>query len=405
MYHHQAKTMRGRENSRTAEEIELHAIQDSYATTGDGKSENLSTKTALPWPIVIVPDNTSKIHHMSSLTSGSLGNNLKVTAAVSFYIITSIAMIVINKIVLREVGLPLSFLWGQLVVAAVILKLLERFGIITQLPPANWSAAWNAAPLILINVVGLTLNTLCLHHVDAVLYQVARSLILPMTVALSPLLGQRISLPILSCCVLISVGFAIGLFGEQTANAQISHIGVFFGVASSLTTALHSFIIKRSFSTVKHNGAFDLVYLNNLFSAVLLLPLLLVESAPLGEIISTGGALAIKNIFFGTLLAGLAGLLINFAGFLQIKVTSPVTHTVSSAARGVLQTLTAHIFLGEAITVARCIGIAVTLLGSCAYSLVKARENLSLSSFATAPEYSKVSPVETSPGNHSNNGR
>jgi GDP-fucose transporter C1 len=120
-----------------------------------------------------------------------------------------------------------------------------------------------------------------------------------------------------------------------------------------------------------------LVFYNNLFSAVLLLPILIFEKTQIELFVKNAVKdAALRNAFvWGTVLSGASGLLINLAGFLQIKVTSPITHTVSSAARGVLQTIAAHFFLGEAITLPRCIGIGVTLFGSCIYSVFKAQES------------------------------
>lgn len=333
----------------------------------------------------------------SPIISASVGvhtstpSRLKVAAVVGFYILSSITMIMVNKAVLNQTGLPLFFLWGQLVLAVVFLRLASLAGFL-RLPPVTMALLFSVAPLIAINVIGLILNTLCLQNIDAVMYQVARSLILPMTVTMSPFLQrQRVSASVLGCCILISFGFMIGVFGERTFT--VSPSGIIFGVLSSFTTALHSFIIKSSFQSVKHNGAFDLVYYNNLFSAILLAPILVLEVGQLQSFVSVGGWPAMRVFLFGTTIAGATGLLINLAGFLQIKVTSPVTHTVSSAARGVLQTLAARAILGEAITIARSIGIVVTLVGSCAYSIIKSKENA-----APSREYNKVESHE-SPSN------
>lgn len=305
-----------------------------------------------------------------------------VVAVVVFYIFASISTILLNKSVLSVPGVPsLFFLWCQLIVAVVILQAARLFRLLS-LPPTNFAALKQLSGLIAINVIGLTLNTLCLANMDAVLYQVARSLILPMTVSMAPFItGQYPSLKILGACALIFCGFIMGIFGEGRFNgaAAVTGTGILFGVLSSLSTSCHSFIIKGSFgkAQAEYTGTFDLVYYNNLFSAIFLLPILL--ASELGPIKTFYQTLtvdsAIRSAFlWGTLLSGASGLLINLAGFLQIRVTSPVTHTVSSAARGVLQTVAAHFVLGEEITLARCLGIAITLAGSCLYSVVKMGE-------------------------------
>lgn len=284
-------------------------------------------------------------------------------------------MIMVNKTVLNQAQLPMTFLWGQLVMAVVLLHGAERLKML-QLPPLSGEVVKNLRWLVGMNVVGLALNTLCLQHIDAALYQVARSLILPMTALLSVYtpLGQHghVSKRVAMSCIIITVGFLIGIVGER--QVKVSTVGVVFGVLSSAATAIHSFAIKHSFSQVPHNGAFDMVYYNNLFSAVLLLPIVILEGPLLVDYYNSHDISAIWRFFLGTLLAGASGLLINLAGFLQIKVTSPLTHTVSSAARGVLQTIACRVFLGEAVTIARVAGILTTLFGSALYSVFKSTE-------------------------------
>lgn len=327
-------------------------------------------------PLFFPPKNTTPVKESNLKgiivqTRGTDATPIKVTAVVAFYIIISITTIIINKSVLNHSGLPLHFLWGQLVVAVVILRAASAVQIFKP-PPVSWAILKALAPLIAINVIGLVLNTLCLKNIDAVLYQVARSLVLPMTVGMSPILQkQKLRNDVIFCCTIITLGFLIGIFGER--QIKVSTEGLVFGILSSFSTALHSFIIKNSFKSVKHNGAFDLVYYNNFFSAIFLLPFLLFEFREIAKFGQRNGWHSVRLFLLGTLLAGVSGFLINLAGFLQIRLTSPITHTVSSAARGVLQTLTAYFLLGEAITVARCAGIAVTLFGSCLYSLVSSR--------------------------------
>ena len=62
------------------------------------------------------------------------------------------------------------------------------------------------------------------------------------------------------------------------------------------------------------------------------------------------------------------------AGFLQIKVTSPVTHMISSALRGVLQTLVAVACFGDTVSAGNALGIALVLAGSSWYTWERHRE-------------------------------
>lgn len=295
----------------------------------------------------------------------------QVVAVVSFYVVVSIAMIVVNKSVLKKTSLPLLFLWSQLAFAAAVLKMCGSAQL-TYIPTITLADSMRLFPLVAINVLGLAMNTMCLARMDAVLYQITRTLILPITVVGSIFFkqdGGGVSWRIVNACMLIFCGFIIGIFGGES-SMTVPMDGIVFGILSSFTTAAHSFVIKSSLNAYKSQGPFDLVYLNNALSAVLLLPALLLEAGKWPAFL--GNAKEIRAFLVGALVSGCTGLLINVASFLQIGVTSPLTHTVSSAARGVLQTLAAGVLLNEAITAARGIGVGITLAGSCLYSWIRA---------------------------------
>jgi GDP-fucose transporter C1 len=98
---------------------------------------------------------------------------------------------------------------------------------------------------------------------------VARSLTLPFTVILSTVfLGKSNSPLILLSCGIIFIGF---LVGTALDSLHFQSSGFFFGVFSALTTAAHAIVIKKSLHIVG-DSTMDLVYYNNLLSAVLLLP-------------------------------------------------------------------------------------------------------------------------------------
>ena len=300
------------------------------------------------------------------------GDRRQVVAVVSFYVVVSIAMVMVNKSILKKTSLPLLFLWAQLVFATAVLKMCGSAQL-TYIPAITLADSKRLFPLIAINALGLTMNMMCLARMDAVLYQITRSLVLPVTVVGSVFFKQEgvsgVSWRVVNACTLIFCGFIIGTFGEEHSVA-VSIDGVIFGILSSFTTAIHSFVIKSSLNTYESQGPFDLVYLNNVLSAILLFPALLLEAGKWPAFF--GNLKEIRTFLFGTLISGCTGLLINIAGFLQIRVTSPLTHTVSSAARGVLQTFAASVLLNETITASRSIGVIITLVGSCLYSWIKA---------------------------------
>ena len=125
-----------------------------------------------------------------------------------------------------------------------------------------------------------------LKYVDASFYQVARGMVLPFTVATSfVFLQARPSLMVLLACSMVTFGFFIGVFLDGT---PVSLIGITFGVASSMITAMHSVVIKKSLEVVK-GSALHLSWYTNLISAIVLMPLVLLA----------GEGSGIYNLFFG----------------------------------------------------------------------------------------------------------
>jgi len=68
------------------------------------------------------------------------------------------------------------------------------------------------------------------------------------------------------------MGFFVGVFLDGT---PLSLVGVGFGVASSVITAVHSVVIKQSLNVVG-GSALALSWYTNLLSAIILLPLLVI---------------------------------------------------------------------------------------------------------------------------------
>ena len=89
------------------------------------------------------------------------------------------------------------------------------------------------------------------------------------------------------------------------------------------------------------------------------------------------------------------GFLICIAGFLSIKVTSPVTHMISSAVRGVFQSLLAMWLFHDIITTGRASSIGIIILGSVYYTYVKNEEAIAKSKSQAG--YERVPMAERDP--------
>lgn len=301
-------------------------------------------------------------------------------------------MIMVNKWVLNAIPVPAFFLFCQLAIAVLLLRGASAFGFFV-LPRVDMAIAMEIWPLVTINVIGLLFNTYCLQFVDASFYQVARGLVLPFTVFFSyMLLGSKSSMPTLIAVFIVCFGFFLGVSAE---HLTVHALGVAMGVASSLTTSVHAIVVKRSLSVVP--SSLDLAYYSNLFSALAVLPVVAIagevpvilemingSEKVIGDSISSATASAavaaatataknsgqLHTFITGVIVTGFFGFLICVAGFLSIKVTSPVTHMISSgvslfsyvpnhitnkrvffsACRGVLQTFLGSWLFGDIIT-------------------------------------------------------
>ena len=112
------------------------------------------------------------------------------------------------------------------------------------------------------------------YFIYYLIQQVVRSLVLPFTVTLSwTILKKPSSALILVSCFIIFIGF---LQGTTFDALNYDSKGFIFGVISSLTTAAHAIIIKKSLDVVKGN-TMALVYYNNVLSACMLFPWILLS--------------------------------------------------------------------------------------------------------------------------------
>lgn len=131
-------------------------------------------------------------------------------------------MVTVNKWVLLSTQIPLFFLLCQLASSVALLGLSHLFKLVT-IPTFDKSIARSLWPLIIVNVLGLTFNNYCLQYVDASFYQVARGLVLPITVALALVTGQSPPGPMaLVCCLVVSCGFLVGVALDNSRTAGAS---------------------------------------------------------------------------------------------------------------------------------------------------------------------------------------
>ncbi|KAF9022227.1 hypothetical protein BDZ89DRAFT_1163366 [Hymenopellis radicata] len=319
---------------------------------------------------------------MSPQNASKPASRTMVIGVVLFYLVAALSMVMANKWVLNTTTTPLFFLQMQLMIAVILFVISDVMRFLPDRLTFDIKTCKGLVPMVSLNVVGLSFSNYTLKYVDASFYQVARGLVLPFTVATSfVVLHSRPSLRIIVACTVVTMGFFIGVFLDGTS---VSLIGIFFGVVSSAITAMHSVVIKQSLNVV-NGSALLLSWYTNLLSAMVLLPIIVLagEGADVlkllfgaDEFTVADGALSTLGTFlWGSAITGALGFMMSIASLLSIKVTSPITHMVSSAVRGVAASLLGMWLFHDVITTGRASSIATILFGSIYYTWVKHQES------------------------------
>ncbi|KAF7557764.1 hypothetical protein G7Z17_g388 [Cylindrodendrum hubeiense] len=304
----------------------------------------------------------------------------RVALTVLFHSSCAIWSTILSKSALNGVEAPVTLLALQTTVQLVLLTGIGLFTGWIQLsrPPSAWIAI---LPLTIARLVGILAKTYCLASVNASVYQIARGLLLPFTLLLSLMvLRPRPYYPPLSLagCAVVMSGFGAGMTADYS-QMLTSGKGVLLGIGSSFTTAVESVVVKK-FLGKGDEGMWQMVWMSNAMAVLFYIPLLPLS----GELTAISGLMeptpegaepgpSVHKFLGMAMLTGLSGFLLTIATFMQIAVTSPTTHMIVTAARGVAQSSLAIVLLGEALTVDRAGSMLLILSGSGLYGWAKDR--------------------------------
>ncbi|RHZ88047.1 hypothetical protein Glove_26g155 [Diversispora epigaea] len=303
---------------------------------------------------------------------------VRIFSVVAFYWVASLAVVFLNKFILStseyKFPFPLFVTWFQLIVALIILMICgalgQSFKTFSVIPPyeCEMNIARKIAPLTFMYVMMLAFNNMCLQYVEVTFYQVARSLSIIFNIIFTyTLLGGKTSFPALVCCSVVFMGFVVGSYGE----INFSWEGIIYGVASSVFVALYGIYVKKTLIYVE-NDQWRLLHYNTTLSVFLLFPLVLF-SGELQNVVNVY-FLGETNFWILMIVTGITGFIINIAMFMQIKVTTPLTNTISGTAKACFQTALAAWYFQNEISTMNGIGIVLALFGSGLYSWVRYKE-------------------------------
>ncbi|XP_006454109.1 hypothetical protein AGABI2DRAFT_189416 [Agaricus bisporus var. bisporus H97] len=303
---------------------------------------------------------------------------LQVAAVVSFYMTAALTMVFVNKAVLNSSpDLPLLFLFIQLIVAVALLHISATIFPRIEIPALDLKVALKLIPVVAVNIIGLVFNILCLRGVEASFFQIARGLVLPLTILFSCLTTRNIpSIKVIAAAIIVTLGFAWGVAPSRNLPTKSipSLLSLIYGIFSSLFIAIHAVLIKSSLPHC-NNSTIQLAWWTNVGSAIMLFPFVLFNGEFSIIWVKINDADWNFPVFlWGTFVTGIFGFLLCIAGLLSIKVTSPITHMFSSAARSVLQTLLGVLIFKDVLNVERATSILVILAGTMYYTWIKSTE-------------------------------
>lgn len=339
-------------------------------------------------------------------------DSFQVAAVILFYIGAALVMVFVNKAVLNATPtLPMSFLFIQLVLAVLLLHLVSFVSSTARLqrilpfkirlPVLDGQTAIKLLPFVTVGVAGLSFNTLCLATVDASFFQIARGLLLPMTVVLSSVATRTLpKTAVVSSVLVVTLGFFLGLHPSSYITSSVIKnpplLPILYGVLSSVMLALHAVLTKSAHAHVGNdNSVIKLMYYGNLMSAVFIVPFIFWngEAGPLMTLWKVGGH-DWRVFAIGTCVTGFFGFLLGVANLLSIKVTSPVTHMFSSAAKSVLQSILGSYLFGDIITSHRAASIVVITFGTLLYTWNQSNHQRSRSKDETKPHTAPSTDLE-----------
>ncbi|KAJ7691583.1 hypothetical protein B0H17DRAFT_1159766 [Mycena rosella] len=316
---------------------------------------------------------------------------LKVAGAVCFYIVAALVMVFVNKAVLNKTpDLPFTFLFIQLAIAVLLLRLLALLShsplhhILPaqfELPKLDRIIAKKLFPFLSVGFIGLIFNTLCLANVDASFFQIARGLLLPFTILVASLCARTVPRAyVLLAAAIVTGGFLVGiapsLYPGSTAEAAREPLkALVYGFVSCLVLSVHAVLSKAATAHVTHSVV-ALSYWGNLMMSLMMVPCVVLN----GEIAAYHRRFLSPDedwttFVVGSAVTGLFGCLLGIANAWSIKLTSPITHMFSSAARSVIQTVLGVLIFGDIMTTYRLGGIGLITCGTIFYTWAQSQSH------------------------------
>jgi GDP-fucose transporter C1 len=302
--------------------------------------------------------------------------SLQAAAAVTFYMVTSIGLVFLNRLVLTDKSEKAGALfvsWFQFIIAYLLIIIITVFfpnvPLLNLFPPLRYKAEIfvKVFPVTFAYLFMIGLNNKCLEYVSVSGYQIVRSLTIVFNIILTFfILGNKTSLRAILACGGVVIGFILGVEGELNLSIR----GSIYGVLSSIFVALYSIVVKKVLDVLDKNEWLLIEYNT---------PIAIVSLAPFvwwsGEFEILKSRKSIRFWFLQSC-AGVVGFIINISIFLNIKYTTPLTHNLSGTVKACLQTWLAFIVFpgSETMSTLKFIGTVLVIGFSGIYAYIRKKE-------------------------------
>ncbi|CEM28638.1 unnamed protein product [Vitrella brassicaformis CCMP3155] len=304
----------------------------------------------------------------------------EVLSAMAFYFVISLSIVFLNfHIFSSTFQNPVFVSWFQQIVALVCVVVMGQVGkcnpSLAFFPPYEFKlkTARAVLPVTVTFVAMIAFANTCLKNVQVSTYQVARSTTILFNILLMyVVLGKSTSRKAILACMVVVLGFIVGSLDPTT----LSPGGVILGLMSSVTQALYNVYIKKVLEVCDNNQNLMLAY-NVTMAIPLFFPCIYIagEGNWANELPWDFSVSDTWQMWGTFVLSGLLAILINIATFLMIKVTNPVTFNMVAMVKACAQSIGGIVLFGEVVSWQSLSGIALTILGSYWYSMIKLAES------------------------------
>ncbi|GAA5815541.1 hypothetical protein MFLAVUS_009053 [Mucor flavus] len=297
----------------------------------------------------------------------------------ALYLVVSVSSTFINKLLFTfsEYKFPYPFftVFFQLIVTFIFLTLWSIIKPLRQsyarIPVLRWdsSVAIRVAPLTIVYMCVIIFNPMFLQHVEVTSYHFSHSLSIVFSMMFSYLMLRVETSPrVKSACIIILFGTCISSMGYLS----FSLVGAFYAVAWPTVVSIYGIYLKKTLTSLK-NDFWCVIQYNTLMSIVILTPLV-VLSGELRDIFTTVWFWDEFGFWLQMIITSITGFCINASMLLLLMYTSPLTATVASTTKTIVQTFVATLIFGNRMSLLNVIGLVVALIGSGYFAYLRSGE-------------------------------